>query len=132
MKATTGEHTSSIDLERWELEAVDNCSEAIKAAVLKSAGEALGYALADDETFASAPVMDSKCTVHPLTLHLNLALNVGGNFPAFEFNLREVIDGFFEDDWLEDGGIRNRLQTFSAALKELAAEIDDACAKANV
>lgn len=125
------------NLEEWSLVSID----ALKDVVLKAAGEAVDIAMEDDETYIYFPIewddgpgaessarsdgLGGNAVTDPLTVYLTVALDSEGSAPTYSFNLRDCLTNSIKA-CAEDGSFSYGLGVLSAALRDLADEIDSA------
>jgi hypothetical protein len=121
-----------VDLSDWQLDSFDKLAHSIREAVGKAASEALTLALEDEDTYLSFPIQWApssdghydKAVTDPLTLYLHLALSDSGDEPCvFKCTLRDALTRTLADT-AEDGSFSYGLSRLSAALRELADEVD--------
>jgi hypothetical protein len=136
-KKTSGK----VDLTEWSLESLDEFTDAISSKLeevaKKMAAEALRIAL--DATSDDPPLLYFKSlkgypsgVEDPLVLELTLwSISdeaLAGEEVNVEFDLREVL-AIEVEECAKDGSWSEKLTSISAALKNLAADIDAAVAK---
>ena len=121
-----------VDLSDWGIRALNDVNQVIGEALLKAVEEALDYAFEDDETYFYFPAewprsdgVGGPAVADPLTIYLRVGLEGDGEKPTYRFNLREAVAESMAA-CREDGSSSTGLGRISAALRELADEIDAA------
>ena len=123
----------------WDIPAIDALKEEIDQTIRRTVSEILASTLADDDTYVYFPIEWAAIgedgiggkVPDPLTVYLRVSMPGEETLesPTYEFNLRDVL----REDIKEcsaGGSYSIGLGMLSAALRDLASEIDAARAKA--
>lgn len=114
----------NVSLKDWSLDSLDELSKKCEEIALKAAAEAIEIAMQDSETYVYLPYTSEGDPLE-LWLHTGFYSTDSDEPPTYEFNLREAVESAMEE-CKTYGGYQTPLTRFSAALRDLADEIDTA------
>jgi hypothetical protein len=140
MKRKSGE----INLSGCSLGSIDELHKGMEQLLLNASRDVLAMALDSNESYLSFPIewagapgdkyssdgFGGPAVSDPLTMYLTTGLGDRlGSGPTYVFNVREVLQDSIKTCAV-DGSFKHGLSLLSAALRELADEIDSAAAVA--